>query len=315
MRRFLLIFWICVSWPSLVLGLEVRFSQEALVSGPMLTLGDVAVVKPHSKSASLKDLVLFPAPGPGEQRCYQNTTLKAYICDALSAVGPIVWSGAETICVRQQGSNLLGAEEIQRRINGALRSALGELEAEHLGFELRNPPETVSLPQGELSTEVLFSDPKVLESRQATLVVRVNGQVVDNLTLAGRVRARLPVIVTARNVQRGTILKREHLRIKEQNIAALRDPCLDITVALGKRLKRSVPVNQVLRLHDLERPVVIERRQLVSMILEKGALRVPAKGMAVTEGRVGDLVMVRNMRSKREIPCTVVGPGLTKVEF
>ena len=315
MKHALCLFCILLGCPGLVFGLEVHFKNEALVNGPMLTLGDVAEVQAGHESAAFENIVLFPAPQPGEQRCYHSGTLQAYICDGLAGTDLIEWGGAETICIRQQGGRLIEPEVIRQYIDEALHKAVGHLEAEHIGFEVRNTPQALSLPQGELSTEVLFSDPNVLESRQVSVLFRVNGQVKENLTLAGRVTASVPVIVTAEKLRRGMVLNRDHLLLKERNMADLQDPCLDFQSALGKRLKRTVPMNTVLRRHDLERPVVIERRELVTMVIEKGVLQVQAKGLAVTDGKMGEQILVRNMRSKQEVPCTVIGPGVTKVEF
>ncbi len=302
-------------WPGLGLGLEVHFQQEALVEGPMLTLGDVAEVQGGPTTAALEDIVLFPSPGAGEKRCYQRQTLKAYICEGLAGTENIAWSGAATICIRRAGSRLIEPETIQEWIDAALQDAVGHLDAEQIRFELRTAPKPMSLPQGKLSREIVFSDPDILESRQVSVRFRVNGQIKETLTLAGRVTASAPVIVTAQKLRRGTVLERDHLLLKKRNMAELQDPCLDVDSALGKRLKRTVPMNTVLRSHDLERPVVIKRRQLVTMLLEKGVLRIRAKGVAVSDGRIGDQILVRNMRSQQEVPCTVIGPGVTKVEF
>lgn len=315
MKHALCLFCLLLGCPGMVFGLEVHFKSEALVEGPMLTLGDVAEVQAGHKSAAFENIVLFPAPQPGEQRCYDKGTLQAYICEGLAGTDLIEWSGAETICIRQEGGRLVEPGVIQQYIDEALHEAVGHLGADHIGFEVRNTPQALSLPQGEISTEVLFSDPDVLESRQVSVLFRVNGQVKETLTLAGRVTASAPVIVTAQKLHRGTVLKRDHLLLKERNMAELQDPCLDFDSALGKRLKRTVPMNTVLRRHDLDRPVVIERRELVTMLLKKGGLQIRAKGVAVNDGRMGDQILVRNMRSKQEVPCRVIGPGVTKVEF
>jgi flagella basal body P-ring formation protein FlgA len=301
--------------PGFVLGLEVHFKQEALVKGSMLTLGDVAEVRGGRDTAVMEDIVLFPSPGTGKKRCYQRQTLKAYICEGLAESESIAWSGAATICILREGSRLIEPETVQAWINKALQEAAGHLEAEQIAFELRTPPKPISLPQGKLSREIVFSDPDILDSRQVSVIIRVNDRVLENLTLAGQIQACVPVVVTAQKLQRGTVLRRNHLLLKERNLAELEDPYVDINAALGKHVKRTVSMNQVLDRHDLANPVVIKRRQLVTMVLKKGPLQIQAKGLAVTEGRIGDQVMIRNMRSKQEVPCTVIGPGLTKVEF
>lgn len=314
MKSLLCVLIACLISPSLLFGLQVRFKDEAVVSGPMLTLVDVARIRPVSKAKGLGEIVLFPAPGSGEQRCFQSNTLKAYIQDALSRKNHIQWEGAETVCVRRTG-RLFGPEEIRSMINAELRAALGHLQAKRVSFKLRNPAPTLSLPKGRVKANIIFADQDILESRQVSVIIRVGGQVVKNLTLAGQVQAYLPVVKAARDLRRGTVLRQTDVLTQSRNIAELRKPCLDPGAVIGKRLKRSVAMNHVLSKHDLDRPDLVQRRQIVTMLLQKGPLRIRAKGVATRNGKEGQVIMIENLRSQQEVPCRVVGPGVARVEF
>jgi flagella basal body P-ring formation protein FlgA len=303
---------LCV--PGIAFGLAVDFKHDVVAGGEMLTIGDVAEIRPAAEAGDMPGRELFPAPGPGETRCFKSRTLKAYILAAVSSESPISWGGADVICVRHQGMRI-GPERIESVVNERLSSALSHTGARKVAFKLRSRPEPLSLPEGKVRWEVLFSDPDILESRQATVIIRVDGRPAANLTLTGQVEAFLPVVAAARRLSRGTVLGRADLQMREENIAELRNPCLQVEEAAGKRLKRSVAMNQVISGNDLDRPVLVERRQLVTMILAKGALRIRARGRATADGRKGEVIMVENMRSRREVPCEVVGQGVTRVDF
>jgi flagella basal body P-ring formation protein FlgA len=98
---------------------------------------------------------------------------------------------------------------------------------------------------------------------------------------------------------------------KPGNIAELKDPCLDPEAIIGQVLKKSVSMNQVISEHDLDMPVLIERRQVVTMFLQKGSLQISDKGLASANGKMGDVIMIKNLKSNREVPCRVIGPGMT----
>lgn len=315
MKRWGLVILLIFSWPGLVSALEVDFREHAVAGADMLSLADVAEVRPAEAAAGLNGILLFPAPEPGTQKCFQSRTLKAYVLDAVSDKSRrIEWSGADVICVRHEGA-VADQGEIESVINERLRSALSQLDARRVRFKLRRPPEPLSLPPGRAEYEVLFSDRDIIDSRQVTVIVKVDGRVVENLTLAGEVQAFLPVVVAGRKLRRGTALSRDDVRTESRNIADLRNPCVEMGDVVGKRLKRSVATSEVIRRTDLDRPVLVERRQIVTMVLQKGALQINARGQATSDGKMGDVIMVRNMRSQREVPCEVIGSGLARVNF
>ncbi len=314
MKRFIFCALLIFSSPSILLGLEVHFKNEVAVSGPMLTLEDVAVLRPVSKAEVFSKLALFPAPALGEKKCFNSSTFKPYVLDAIFNKDSVRWGGAESVCIRREGSVTRG-NDLQSVIDDRLQEALGYLSAEQVGFEAANLPEMPSFPQGRIEYEVLFSDRDILQSRQVNVIIKVDGQVRENLTISGQVQAFLPVVVAVEKLNRGTVLTRDNIMTKLENIAALKDPCLDPGAIMGQILKKSVSMNQVISEHDLEMPVLIERRQVVTMLLQKGTLQISTSGVASTNGKMGDVIMVKNIKSNREIPCRVIGHGLTMVEF
>ncbi|MGM0452565.1 MAG: flagellar basal body P-ring formation chaperone FlgA [Thermodesulfobacteriota bacterium] len=314
MKRILVAFFLVSVCPGLVFGLSVTFKNQAEVNGPMLTIGDVAEIRPADKAAKLSGVALFSSPPAGRQKCYRSRTLKAYVMDAVSDGTSVEWGGADRVCVGHQGVQVSG-NKLQSVIDQKLKQVLAHLPAERVGFKARKSPPELSLPPGEAKYRVRFSDRDVLDSRQASVIVRVDGRVVENVTVAGQVQAFMPVVVAGRKLKRGMEIKAEDLSTKPRNIAELEKPCLDVASVAGMRLKRSVALNEVILEKDLDRPVLVKRRQLVTMVLEKGPLRIKARGKAAGEGKKGDVIMVKNMRSHRQVPCKVVGPGLTKVDF
>ena len=313
-KQIVLCIFLSCCFPSLLFGLEIRFKSEAIVSGPMLTLADVAELLPASEAGRLSGIELFPAPEAGEQKCFRSSTLKAYVAAAAVPADSIEWTGAETVCVRHDGV-VVNPGEIGSIIDDRLRALLAHLSAQRVGFKIRNLPDPIALPPGRVEYDVLFSDPDVLESRHATVIIKVDGRVRENKVIAGQVEAFLPVVTAASELKRGDVIRPEDVRTEEKNIAGLRSPCLDPRTVIGKRLKRSVSPNQVLAKIDLDLPVLVERRQIVTMELAKGPLRISARGIASMEGKEGDVIMIKNLRSDREVPCEVIGPGMTRVVF
>lgn len=313
MKRFALCIFLILCLPPLVFGLEVRFRESAEARSPMLTLEDVAEISPSSGASELGGINLFPSPEHGKRKCFKSSTLKAYVLRAAGS-RDIKFSGAQSVCVRQAGS-LVTPEEMAEAVNFHLKEKLASLSAEKTAFVFRNKPDPVSVPPGHVTYEVMFSDPDVLDSRKATVIIRVDGQAERNLSIPGEVRAYLPVVAAAKKLDRGHVLTRGDIVIKSKNIAELDHPCLKQDALAGLRLKRSVSIGQALSRRDLDKPVLVERRQMVTMVLKKGALQIQARGKAAGDGKKGEVIRVQNLRSGREVPCRVIGSGLVRVEF
>ncbi|MFO7861586.1 MAG: flagellar basal body P-ring formation chaperone FlgA [Desulfosalsimonas sp.] len=314
MRAFLCCLLLIIAAPFSASGLEVAFKADVVARSDILTIGDVADLSPESQARDLADKELFAAPGPGETRCYKSRTLMAYVRQAVSADHKVKRGGAEQVCVRHDGARLLSGK-IQSVVNAHLQSALSHLGAKRVAFEMRNPPESLSLPKGQAEYEILFAGNRILDARKVTVIVRVDGNVVENLSIAGRIRAYLPVVTAARKLGRNTVVTENDLAMREKNIADLRRPCLDPEAAVGMRVKRAVPMGKVLEKNDLDAPVLVKRREVVTMILDQGPMRIRARGMATVNGKKGEVIPVQNMSSKREVICEVTGRKQVRVEF
>lgn len=304
--------------PGLVFGLNVHFREDVVVRSPMLTLGDVADVSGGNGADAVRGAELFRGPERGGKRCYSTSTLRLYAAAAVSeALGrdpEIGFGGAERVCVLHD-AKMIGSNEIIGMINTRLKEALGHLDAEKLAFVPRSKPEALSVPHGEIDYEVRFSASDIVSSRRATIIIKADGRIRHNVVVAGDVRAHLPVVVAAADLDRKTVIGREHIRTEVKNINGLRNPLTDPADAIGMTLCRSVKMNRVLRQSDVERPLLIERRQIVTVIASKGPLEISTRGEALASGRKGDVVKIRNMHSRQEVYARVVGDGIAKVEF
>jgi flagellar basal body P-ring formation protein FlgA len=314
MKRFIVCAILILSCPSILFGLEVSFKNEAIVNGPMLTLSDVAMLRPLSKAEVLSGIVLFPSPAPGEQKCFNTSILKAYVLDAVVNKDSVRWSGAETVCIRREGV-MVSQNEIQTVINNRLREILGHLSAEQVVFEAVHLPDISHFPTDDVEYEVIFSDRDILKSRQVNVIIKLDGKVRENVTITGRVQALVPVVVAKEKLNRGAVLTQDNIMTQLKNIADLKDPCLNPEAIIGQVLKKSVSMNQVISEQDLDMPVLVERREVVTMVLQKGNLQLSTKGVASADGKMGDVIMIKNLKSNREVPCRVIGPGMTMVEF
>jgi flagella basal body P-ring formation protein FlgA len=129
-----------------------------------------------------------------------------------------------------------------------------------------------------------------------------------------RVAIYKKVVVASNPLNKGIPLTAEDLRLTEQNTANLNSGFYTEKDALiGKVLTRSVSAGMPLTNAYLENPVLIQRGQMVTLLVKKGELEVTSHGIALNKGRVGDVIAVKNTSSKRVIEGTVMTGQMVEV--
>ena len=84
---------------------------------------------------------------------------------------------------------------------------------------------------------------------------------------------------------------------------------------VGKRLKAGVRGNNPLRSDNLERVPLVKSGQMVTMLLENGVLKITLAGRAKGAGAEGDLIMVQNLSSNRDVAARVIDAQTVRVDF
>jgi flagella basal body P-ring formation protein FlgA len=73
--------------------------------------------------------------------------------------------------------------------------------------------------------------------------------------------------------------------------------------------------NSPVRSDYLERVPLVKSGQMVAIIAENDVMRITAVGKARNSGAEGDLIMVQNMSSLKDIPARVIDANSVKVDF
>lgn len=294
-------------------GLTLQLREQATVQGDTVTLGQVVV--PTAAMLELADLPLFQAPEAGRERLASAGEIQRAIllqrpelADNLSLQGPM------TVRVLG-GGQLLTAADLEGMLGSYLESQRGRLPRAQIRFrDLRLPAEII-VPKGRLSHQVIPSNPDILSSSRFSLILRVDGTVVKNLTLSGRLEALAPVAVTLGDLRRGATLGPQDLNMVVTDIVSLREPCFDLNELVGKRLKRSVRAGVPLDRSTVDFPPMVARGQVVTISVQTASLTLTARGEAQQAGQRGDTIRVRNLTSNRDVRGRIVGPGQVLVEM
>lgn len=149
-----------------------------------------------------------------------------------------------------------------------------------------------------------------------SVVLSDDRRVLKRGIVTARVEASRSVWVVARDLRRGDRLRDKDLRSERMDAGSVpRETTSDLDQLLGKELKRSVREGTPLRTSWVTAPSIVERGQLVRLILTREGLRIEGRGKAVTDGALGDRIRVVNTDSRREVVGRVVEDGSVHVGF
>ncbi len=240
--------------------------------------------------------------------------LTAIICLTFVLSFPLIRAG-HAATVDKPPQTVIKPEQLQRYLENYLAKQNAKMPRTKIRFSQLRLPKAFSVPVGRLTCEINPSDPHVLSSRRFSLIFRVDGKAVKNITVNATLEALAQVAITTDDLRRGVILREEHIETAERDLNHLRAPCFDKNELLGKRLKRSLRKGQVFERSAVAFPPMIKRGELVTITAQKGALRVTAKGLAQQNGDEGDMIRVRNISSQKDLICKVSGPVAVTVEL
>ena len=174
------------------------------------------------------------------------------------------------------------------------------------------------LPAGKVSFEVMGQERwEGYGNASLALIARVDDVVKKNFTVLVEVEALAEMVVATRTLERGEVLTSSDLALARRDLAHLQGGRLvkGIEEAVGLRVKNSIRANTPVRGDYLERVPVIKSGQIVIILVENDVVKITASGRAKGSGAVGDLILVQNLSSQKEIAARVVDATTVRVDF
>ncbi len=159
----------------------------------------------------------------------------------------------------------------------------------------------------------ILIDPGKLLGR-LTAKVECRGQSPWSIYVPVTVKLYKSIVTTRRPLARGALLERKNLQIREKEVSRLTQGYFVTTKALiNKQLKRSLAINSVITPDAIIEPKAIKKGDSVMIVASSGTLKVRSPGIAMSDGRIGQQIRVKNSASKRVVNARVKQKGLVEV--
>ncbi|PID76627.1 MAG: flagella basal body P-ring formation protein FlgA [Deltaproteobacteria bacterium] len=308
---FLLVFYLVAN----AHGVTVSFHSRAVVADEEVRLEQLADFDRNNEfTRALGSRIVARAGSPGQNISVSAAEIKNYLASRLALPPDLSWEGAETTQIYRDGI-LVNPQKIEQIIEEFLAENKEKLPKARINFKPKNLPLPFYLPKGELTWTVTPSNPGIIGSTGMNIMLRIDGKVKKNIMIRGELKALSRVAVALMPMSRGTAVNSEQIDMAVKNIANLHAPCFEKKQLVGKVLKVNIQANQPIELTDIDSPPVIKKGDLVKIILNSGGLHITASGIAKTDGKLNEVIRVRNTTSNKIIHCVVAGPGLAEVRI
>ncbi len=259
----------------------VQVKDKAAVRTTVATIGDVALVTggdPATRSA-VSQLDLVELKGRDRTPTISRRAIEYRI--RLAGIDPttVVVTGAERTAV-EQARRALTSDEVVAAVRNELTQAL---------------PATLKDATVSLAVPLAVKLPEVGYDEAVTIAARPHSRTVA----AGRVQMDTTIAASGRTLLAFAV----HFDVRSSQPTVVQ--------AAAPAIQPAVPPPAAPTANE----AVIRPQQRVTMLVRIGALTVSAVGESQHYGRLGQVILVQNVDSKKLITARVTGPGTVEVEL
>ena len=324
--RFLLCLIICFALfltgmlPRLsVAGLiSIRGLEKAEINSDVIHLGQIARIRGDDpvRVQRLAGLVISRAPLPGKSRRLNENHIRLRLKQGkvdLSQIRLDAPKGIEVI----RGFVEITREDIKRVVSDFIY-ANTPWDREKVRIRNIRVNAGVILPKGKITYSVEpLKNTDFKGSVPLPLHFKVDGRFQKRILVTADIEVLAEVVVTKRPLRRLRRITEDDIEIREKNLAGLpSNVILDYEEVLGKRARRNIGANTVLRPDLVEYPPLVKRGDMVVLVAESGGMKITALGMVKQrEGRLGDRIRIENIDSKKSVYGRVLDSKTVKVDF
>ncbi|MEM1364794.1 MAG: flagellar basal body P-ring formation chaperone FlgA [Pseudomonadota bacterium] len=279
---------------------------QASVGDDVVRLGDLV-----SGTGALANTAIFRAPAPGTSGTLtaQDVALAAY----RAGVELVDFAGIETVSVSRL-DNALRRDAIFNLLSFEMARVTGE-PLSNLQIERSGLPQSVRHDAGNTATQPRIVDLQFDEARNrltATLLTGASDRVISTRLITDAL-VEADTIVLSGALENGDLIKRADLTIRKMPRRAMSGAINDPERIVGQQARRSMAAGSILRASDLQAPTLVLRNREVLILLKRGGLALTARGKAMEDGALGDMIEVMNTRSQKVLQGTVQRDGTVLV--
>lgn len=134
--------------------------------------------------------------------------------------------------------------------------------------------------------------------------------------VAAHIDGQVNVLIARHPIPRGTIIQNEDMEFVLRRYSQLSYGYYGSAKLLtNMEAKRNIKTGQVLTPNLVKAQKMVLRGEHITIIAQNGGLNLRVKGKALMDGKMGQMIKVKNLNSKKLIYARVISAGIVKVNF
>lgn len=294
----------------------VRVHDDAHVRGPDIVLGDIATIETADEQlrTRLQHLVIGRAALPGQRRELHVSTMRTRMRQQrLPVQSVLIDTSTPEVSVRTRANTVSGTVLAEAALtaldayaSSTTHSAAGDA---HWMFECALPDE-ITVVDGLLSVRAQRVSGSAPGALVAAVDVMVAGAVQRTVMVRCDAALERDVLVATTSLKRHEDLQPDAVTVERRTFTSLpREALVPLGVAeeLGHwRATRPIGPGAVLTVGMAEPVPAVRRGSRVSIVASLGGIEISVPGVALADGRPGDVIRVENELSGQVVQVLVV---------
>jgi flagella basal body P-ring formation protein FlgA len=170
-------------------------------------------------------------------------------------------------------------------------------------LRVKSGPIDKRLSFNECDVPLSATNPSSISGTRLTVAVSCQGSSTWTVYVPVEVKRFRKVVTAAKTLKRGQKISSSDLAIVEVDVNRLRDEIFtDADEIVGSTVRRRITQNTAITSRNI---CFVCKGNPVTISVQSEALSVQAKGVALMDGAVGDLIKVRNKQTRKEIEAVV----------
>jgi flagella basal body P-ring formation protein FlgA len=295
----------------------VRIFEVAEVENDKIRLGDIAEIICDITEAqqTLSEVIIGKSPPPGRTRRIDEDYIKFRLKKSgidLTRIALEVPKQIEVSRSYVEADKEMIKKTLLDFIDGYMLGRRATVNVKKIQIH-----SDLILPKGDITYSVIPPKDSAFSSPMPfSITLKVNGRAWKTVRAWVKLEILADVVVAQRPIGRYKPISKEDICMKKMNAVHLpSNTVMDFKEVIGKRARRHIDSQTVIRTDLIEYPPLVRRGDMVMIVAETEGLKITALGEVRNSGRRGEKVRVVNVDSHKSIFARVMDANTVKVEF
>ncbi len=293
-RSILLLLWLVTA---LFGGSEIRLKKQA----------------PYHSTMSLGSIAQIRSDNPNVQRFLSQITVPSdytsdYEVDAKEVKALLGQNLVDTSKIKILGhTQLYGAkplskEDLERALRSYVSSHYKDVEIQQISIFQKVPRlqrAHIRIRKRSESFSHLYLDVSLFEGKD----------LVKKIPVTLKILRYHRAFLAARDIPKGKVITPEDLSTKRVRLYNSLQKALRLDDVVGSVAKRTIRAGQRIKPYMIEPDYAVKRRSSVKILYRKNGIKIELLGIALENGKRGDIIRVKNISTNKVLRCKVLSSG------